>query len=84
MAVSDKYFNATAGRTDPYATDADDNRLMVFTGNANVELAEQIADRLKLSLGKLVVGRFQRRRGLWSEIIDLGARQGRVHRSAHL
>jgi len=33
-------------------------KLMVFTGNANPELARKVASRLYLSLGKADVGRF--------------------------
>lgn len=35
-----------------------DSRMMVFTGNANPQLAQDIANCLKLPLGKAVVGRF--------------------------
>lgn len=35
-----------------------DNTMMVFTGNANPNLAKDIASRLKLPLGKANVGRF--------------------------
>lgn len=39
------------------STDAD-NRLMVFSGNANPPLAQAIANHLRLNLGKCVVGKF--------------------------
>jgi len=35
-----------------------DSRMMVFTGNANPQLAQDICNYLKLPLGKAVVGRF--------------------------
>ncbi len=35
-----------------------DSRMMVFTGNANPQLAQDICSSLKLPLGKAVVGRF--------------------------
>lgn len=35
-----------------------DSRMMVFTGNANPQLAQDIANHLKLPLGKAVVDRF--------------------------
>ena len=34
------------------------SKLMVFTGDANPELARKVASRLSLSLGKADVGRF--------------------------
>jgi len=60
MAVSDNYFGGTRGTSDRYSSVAepDDSRLMVFTGNANIALAEDIAERLKQPLGKVIVGRF--------------------------
>lgn len=60
MVVTDKYFNGGLSRTDRYSTESepDDSRLMVFTGNANLALADDIARRLKLSLGNIIVGRF--------------------------
>lgn len=60
MVVTDKYFNGGLSRTDRYSTESepDDSRLMVFTGNANLALAADVARRLKLSLGNIVVGRF--------------------------
>lgn len=36
----------------------EDSSMMVFSGNANLPLAEEIAVRLKLPLGKATVGRF--------------------------
>lgn len=35
-----------------------DGRMMVFTGNANIQLAQSVASYLNLSLGKAVVGKF--------------------------
>ncbi len=60
MAVSDNYFGGTRGTSDRYSSVAepDDSRLMVFTGNANMALAEDIAERLKQPLGNVIVGRF--------------------------
>ena len=34
------------------------SKMMVFTGNANPELAQKVASRLYLSLGKANVGKF--------------------------
>ena len=34
------------------------SKMMVFTGNANPELAQKVASRLYLSLGKADVGKF--------------------------
>ena len=34
-----------------------DDRMMVFAGNANLPLAQQIANHLRLPLGKAVAGR---------------------------
>ena len=34
------------------------SKMMVFSGNANLDLAEKVASRLYLSLGKANVGRF--------------------------
>src|SRR5688572_32765918 len=34
------------------------DRLMVFTGNANPRLAQEVAKHLNLSLGRAVVGKF--------------------------
>ncbi len=36
----------------------EDSAMMVFSGNANLPLAEEITTRLKLPLGKAAVGRF--------------------------
>ncbi|MEE8286964.1 MAG: ribose-phosphate diphosphokinase, partial [Gammaproteobacteria bacterium] len=36
----------------------EDSSMMVFSGNANLPLAEEITARLKLPLGKATVGRF--------------------------
>lgn len=36
----------------------EDSTMMVFSGNANLPLAEEIAGRLKLPMGKAAVGRF--------------------------
>jgi len=60
MAVGDNYFGGTRGTSDRYSSVAepDDSRLTVFTGNANTALAEDIAERLKQPLGKVIVGRF--------------------------
>lgn len=60
MAVSDNYFGGTRGTSDRYSSVAepDDIRLMVFTGNANMALAKDIAERLKQPLGNVIVGRF--------------------------
>src|SRR5437870_13310274 len=33
-------------------------RLMVFTGNANARLAQEVAKHLNLSLGRAIVGKF--------------------------
>ncbi|MGB5441699.1 MAG: ribose-phosphate diphosphokinase, partial [Gammaproteobacteria bacterium] len=35
-----------------------DNRMMVFTGNANTQLAQNIASQLRLTLGSAHVGSF--------------------------
>ena len=35
-----------------------DGRMMVFTGNANIQLAQSVASYLNLSLGKATVGKF--------------------------
>lgn len=35
-----------------------DGRMMVFTGNANIQLAQSVVSYLNLSLGKAVVGKF--------------------------
>ena len=34
------------------------DRLMVFTGNANARLAQEVAKHLNLSLGRAIVGKF--------------------------
>ena len=36
----------------------DDSHMMIFTGNANPELAGDVVNKLQMQLGKIVVGRF--------------------------
>jgi len=38
--------------------DTDDGKMMVFSGNANTKLAQEIAHYLRIQLGKAVVGKF--------------------------
>lgn len=38
--------------------DSDDSKMMVFSGNANTKLAQEIAYYLRIQLGKAVVGKF--------------------------
>jgi ribose-phosphate pyrophosphokinase len=38
--------------------DTDDGKMMVFSGNANTKLAQEIAHFLRIQLGKAVVGKF--------------------------
>ena len=37
---------------------SDFDRLKIFTGNSNIELAEKIAKKIGIPIGKSVVGRF--------------------------
>src|SRR5260370_7665475 len=39
-------------------TNASLDRLMVFTGNANPRLAQEVAKKLNLSIGRAIVGKF--------------------------
>ncbi len=54
------YGNGSVSRTEPFGGPhaIDDSQVMVFTGNANRPLAEQVAARLRLPLGKAIVDRF--------------------------
>jgi ribose-phosphate pyrophosphokinase len=59
--VNDRHFEGRnqAGNEGYVGNGMDENSsMMVFSGNANLPLAEEIAARLKLPLGKATIGRF--------------------------
>ena len=58
--MNEKHFDGTVTRNGRYAAEptSDDSRLMVFSGNANRPLAEDIVRHLNMPLGKAIVGRF--------------------------
>jgi ribose-phosphate pyrophosphokinase len=59
--VNDRYYDGRGQvGADTYVGNGlpGDSSMMVFSGNANAPLAEEIAERLKLPLGKATVGRF--------------------------
>ena len=58
--MNDKYFNRVLSRVDPYGSEreSDDTSMMVFAGNANRSLAEDIVGRLNMRLGNATIGRF--------------------------
>ena len=59
--MSDRHYEGrNAAGPEGYAGNGmdEDGSMMVFSGNANLPLAEEIAVRLKLPLGKATVGRF--------------------------
>lgn len=59
--MNDRYYDGRGQSSgDTYVGNGmhEDTSMMVFSGNANLPLAEEIAERLKLPLGKATVGRF--------------------------
>jgi len=57
--VNDRHFNSQAGN-DVYVGEGlrEDSSMMIFSGNANRPLAEEIVSRLNIPIGKANVGRF--------------------------
>lgn len=57
--MNERHFNGQTGN-DTYVGEAlhEDSTMMVFSGNANLPLAEEIVSRLSIPLGKASVGRF--------------------------
>ncbi len=68
--MNDRHFNSQPGN-DVFVGEGlhEDSSMMVFSGNANLPLAEEIVARLNIPLGKATVGRFSDRE-VMVEIID--------------
>jgi len=58
--VNDRHFDGTQAGNGRYVSEGlhEDSSMMVFSGNANRPLAEEIVARLNMPLGKASVGRF--------------------------
>ncbi len=68
--MNERHFNSQPGN-DVFVGEGlhEDSSMMVFSGNANLPLAEEIVARLNIPLGKATVGRFSDRE-VMVEIID--------------